>query len=121
MKFITGLLKKPWFLGSLVVIIVTLIIWNIPIEKRKYGLSQNSLVTDYTGLLPERVERVVIAKNRNELQRIVKEANQKGQKIAVAGLQHSQGGHTYYKNGVVLDMRSFNQILEIDERGKPFV
>ncbi|WP_432355471.1 FAD-binding protein [Sporosarcina sp. A2] len=97
---------------------MTLIIWNIPIEKRKYGLSQNSLVTDYTGLLPERVERVVIAKNRNELQRIVKEANQKGQKIAVAGLQHSQGGHTYYKNGVVLDMRSFNQILEIDERGK---
>ncbi|WP_225217714.1 FAD-binding oxidoreductase [Sporosarcina gallistercoris] len=118
MQIISELLKKPWFLGSLVVVFVAIVLWNIPIEKRKYGLSQGSLVTDYPGLLPERVERVVKAENRNDLQRIVKEANRNGQKISVAGLQHSQGGHTYYKDGVVLDMRTFNRILEIDERQK---
>ena len=74
---------------------------------------QNSLVTDYIGLLPERIEKVVKAEDRIDLQRIVKEANQKGQKISVAGLQHSQGGHTYYEDGIVLDMRTFNRILEI--------
>lgn len=116
-KFI-GTLKRPWFLGSLVVVFGIIVIWNIPIEKRKYGLSQTSLVTDYTGLLPERVERVVKAENRSDLQRIVKDANQNGQKISVAGLQHSQGGHTYYGDGVVLDMRTFNRILEIDKTKK---
>lgn len=118
MQIMTELLKKPWFLGSLVVIFVAVVLWNIPIEKRKYGLSQGSLVTDYTGLLPQHVERVVKAENRDDMQRIVKEANRNGQKISVAGLQHSQGGHTYYKDGVVLDMRTFNKILEIDERKK---
>lgn len=118
MQKIALLVKKPWFLGSLVVIFVSVILWNIPIEKRKYGLSQSGLVTDYTGLLPERIERVVKAENRSDLQRIVKQANVNGQQIAIAGLQHSQGGHTYYKNGVVLDMRTFNRVLEIDEQQK---
>ncbi|MEC2076353.1 hypothetical protein [Metabacillus fastidiosus] len=86
MQTITALSKKPWFLGSLVVIFIVIVLWNIPIEKRKYGLSQSSLVTDYTGLLPERVERVVKAENRTELQKIVKQANKNGQQISVAGL-----------------------------------
>lgn len=87
-------------------------------RKRKYGLTQTGLVTDYTGLLPKHVEKVVVADNRIDLQKIVKEANRNGQKISVAGLQHSQGGHTYYEDGVVLDMRSFNRILEINETEK---
>lgn len=118
MPSIAKLVKTPWFLGCLVIIFVAVVMWNIPIEKRKYGFSQGSLVTDYTGLLPEHIERVVTAENRNDLQRIVKTANENGQKISVAGLQHSQGGHTYYKNGVVLDMRTFNRILDIDEQEK---
>lgn len=118
MQTITELSKKPWFLGSLVFVFVVVVLWSIPIEKRKYGLSQSNLATDYTGLLPERVKRVVKAENRTELQKIVKQANKDGQHISVAGLQHSQGGHTYYKNGVVLDMRTFNKVLEIDEQEK---
>lgn len=118
MKTTGELIKRPWFLGSLVIVSIAVILWNIPIEKRKYGLSQSSMVTDYTGLLPERVERVVVAENRNDLQRIVKQANETGQQISVSGLQHSQGGHTYYTDGVVLDMRSFNRILEVNELQK---
>lgn len=118
MKTTGELIKRPWFLGSLVIVSIAVILWNIPIEKRKYGLSQSSMVTDYTGLLPERVERVVVAENRNNLQRIVKQANETGQQISVSGLQHSQGGHTYYTDGVVLDMRSFNRILEVNELQK---
>ncbi|WLV25478.1 FAD-binding oxidoreductase [Aciduricibacillus chroicocephali] len=118
MQKIKDLFKKTWFLGCLVIIFATSVLWNIPIEKRKYGLSESSLVTDYTGLLPERVVRVVKAADRQELQKIAKQANESGQRISVAGLQHSQGGHTYYKDGVVLDMRTYNRILEINELQK---
>lgn len=118
MQMLAEVIKKPLFLGSLVVIFIAIIVWNIPIEKRKYGLSQSSLVTDYTGLLPERVERIVVADNRKELQRVVKRANENGQKISIAGLQHSQGGHTYYKDGIVIDMRTFNKVLAINTQEK---
>lgn len=118
MQTITKLSKKPWFLGSLVFVFLVVVLWSIPMEKRKYGLSQSNLATDYTGLLPEHVEQVVKAENRTELQKIVKQANKNGQHISVAGLQHSQGGHTYYKNGIVLDMRTFNKVLEINEQEK---
>ena len=90
----------------------------IPIEKRKYGLSVSGLTTDYTGLLPEKIERIENTNNRTELQKIVKQANEEGLPISIAGLQHSQGGHTYYKDGIVLDIKGLNRILEIDTTNK---
>ncbi|WP_423409160.1 FAD-binding protein [Heyndrickxia sp. MSNUG] len=110
--------KNPFFLGMIVSVFVVFVFLNIPLEKRKYGLTQSNLATDYTGLLPERIEGLIKAGNRAELQKIVKEANENGQHISVAGLQHSQGGHTYYKDGVVLDMKTFNKILGIDKQNK---
>ncbi|TFD95973.1 FAD-binding oxidoreductase [Jeotgalibacillus sp. R-1-5s-1] len=112
------LIKKPWFFGVLTCIVAIVVFWNIPIEKREYGLSQSNLTTDYTGLLPERIESVIRSENRLHLQKIVREANESGHHISIAGLQHSQGGHTYYKDGIVLDMRTFNKVLEIDEQAK---
>jgi FAD/FMN-containing dehydrogenase len=110
--------KNPWFLGIVVCIFVVSVLLSIPIEKRKYGLSQSNLTTDYSGLLPERIKRIVKVGNRTELQKMVKEANEKGHHISVDGLQHSQGGHTYYKDSVVLDMKTFNKVLEIDKQHK---
>lgn len=112
------ILRSPLFLGLLVLVVVIAIIFNIPIEKRKYGLSQNGLTTDYSGLLPDHIDRVVKSTNREDLQKIVKQANQDGKHISIAGLQHSQGGHTYYKDGIVLDMRTFNKVLDINEKEK---
>ncbi|MCM3243032.1 FAD-binding oxidoreductase [Cytobacillus oceanisediminis] len=110
--------KKPWFLGIAVCVFVVFVLLSIPIEKRKYGLSKSNLTTDYTGMHPEQIDRIVKAVNQAELQKIVKEANEKGHHISIAGLQHSQGGHTYYKDSVVLDMKTFNKILEIDKQNK---
>lgn len=118
MQAVKEISKKPWFLGILVSLFVIIMLWYIPIEKRKYGVDQNFLTTDYTGLLPEKIARVEKAENRNELQRIVKEANTNGYKVSIAGLQHSQGGHTYYKDGVMVDMKSMNKIIDINEHEK---
>lgn len=115
---IRRIIRKPWFLGLFVIILAIGIVWNIPLEKRKYGLLQGGMMTDYTGLLPERIDRIEQIRDRDEIQRIIKEANQNGSHISIAGLQHSQGGHTYYKDGIVLDISSFNRILEIDKEAK---
>ncbi len=102
----------------MVFILAIIVMFNIPIEEKKYGLTQSGLTTDYTGLLPEHVDQVTKTTNRQDLQKIVKQANAEGKHISIAGLQHSQGGHTYYKDGIVIDMRTFNKILEVNEKEK---
>ncbi len=118
MHTIKTISKKPWFLGILVCMFIGITLWNIPIEKRKYGVNQNLLSTDYTGLIPEKIKRVEEAKNRYEIQKIVQEANKHGDKVSIAGLQHSQGGHTYYKDGIIVDMKTMNKIIEINKHEK---
>lgn len=76
------------------------------------------LITDYGKLHPVKVERIVKGKEEQQLIGLVKEARQKGLTVSVAGQRHSQGGHTYYEDGIVLDMTSYNKILEFDSAAK---
>lgn len=114
MKFLT----KPWVIILLVIVVAVSALFLIPVEKRQYGLAESGLTTDYTGLMPQKVQRIDQANNRQQLVEIVKEANVTGNKLSIAGVQHSQGGHTYYKGGTVIDMKSFNRILEVDKNKK---
>ncbi|WP_134703326.1 FAD-binding oxidoreductase [Ammoniphilus sp. YIM 78166] len=76
------------------------------------------LITDFSRLHPVKVERLVQGKQEEQLIKLVKEASEKKLKISIAGQRHSQGGHTYYKDGIVIDMTSYNQILDFDPQGK---
>lgn len=76
------------------------------------------LRSDYSKLRPVKVERVIASKEVKQLQEIVKEASAKGLQISIAGQRHSQGGHTYYKDSIVLDMTPFNKVLAFDEKAK---
>lgn len=107
-------LKKPWVIALIIIIVAVVALFNIPIEKRQYGLSKTSMTTDYTGLLPQKIAAVDAANSREQLVEIVKKANKTGQKLSIAGVQHSQGGHTYYKDAVVIDMKPFNKVLSVD-------
>ncbi|CAN7263478.1 FAD-binding oxidoreductase [Paenibacillus sp. LjRoot56] len=76
------------------------------------------LRSDYSKLRPVKIERVIPTKEITQLQEIVREAREKELKISIAGQRHSQGGHTYYKDGIVLDMTPFNKVLVFDEKAK---
>ena len=51
--------------------------------------------------------------DENKLKQIVLDANIDHDPISIAGMQHSQGGQTLYPNGILLDMKQYNKILEI--------
>jgi FAD/FMN-containing dehydrogenase len=76
------------------------------------------LRTDYSRLHPVKVERVIQGREEEQLARIVKEAKANHQTVSIAGQRHSQGGHTYYKDGIVLDMTSYNKILSVDPQAR---
>jgi decaprenylphospho-beta-D-ribofuranose 2-oxidase len=72
------------------------------------------IASDYARLSPARVEQVAKVVDVGELQAAVRNARARGLKVSIAGSRHSQGGHTYTRGGVVLDMRGFRRILAID-------
>ncbi|MFD0677831.1 MULTISPECIES: FAD-binding oxidoreductase [unclassified Paenibacillus] len=78
-------------------------------------LEQNPfLITDYSRLQPVKVERVAKGREEQQLIQLVNEAKEKKLTVSIAGQRHSQGGHTYYKDGIVVDMTGYNKILSFD-------
>lgn len=79
------------------------------------------VVQDVARLQSARVAEVVAHERVRELQVAVREADRRGLRVAIAGSRHSQGGHTFYPDALVLDMRAFDEILFIDAAGLPLV
>ncbi|WP_410258487.1 FAD-dependent oxidoreductase [Bacillus cereus] len=76
------------------------------------------VMSDVGRLLPTKIKRVENVADEQALKKLVTDANASGEKISIAGMQHSQGGHTYYPNGTVLDMKGYNKILDFDPEKK---
>ena len=70
--------------------------------------------SDVARLAPARVQRVEPVRELEQLRTVLQEARQRGLKVSISGSRHSQGGHTYIPGGVVLDMRGFNRVRNID-------
>ncbi|TLS36824.1 FAD-binding oxidoreductase [Pseudalkalibacillus caeni] len=88
-----------------------------------YSVSQEktdskSTISDVSGLMPVKVKRVVKGNEEKSFINTVKEANEKDLKVSIAGKMHSQGGHTYYEDAVVMDTTGYNEILKIDPEKK---
>ncbi|MEK6862090.1 MAG: FAD-binding oxidoreductase, partial [Nanoarchaeota archaeon] len=83
--------------------------------------SQNAdkiLVSDVSHLYPTYVKKIVKENQTEQLMEIVIDANKRGLNLSIAGSQHSQGGHTYYKDAVVLNMKDYDKILNLDTKSK---
>lgn len=76
------------------------------------------LITDVARIIPLKVHRVDTLNNVEDLKKVLAEAREKKLKISISGSKHSQGGHTYYQGAIVLDMSSFNKILNFNEEKK---
>ena len=70
------------------------------------------IIEDYGQLLPTKIKEIHSATSEAELQSLVKESIDNDAIISVAGMQHSQGGHSYYPNGIVVDMKHYDKILD---------
>ncbi|WP_410981557.1 FAD-dependent oxidoreductase [Bacillus cereus] len=78
----------------------------------------NPVMSDVGRLLPTKIKRVENVADEQALTKLVTDANVSSEKISIAGMQHSQGGQTYYPNGTVLDMKRYNKILDFDSEKK---
>ncbi|HEY4553253.1 MAG TPA: FAD-binding oxidoreductase [Bacillaceae bacterium] len=79
---------------------------------------EDLLMNDAGRLIPVKVKEVAKGQEEEQIRQIILEAKKNGTKISIAGMQHTQGGHTYYKDAVVLDMTSYNKVLKVSKEEK---
>ena len=73
------------------------------------------IVNDITQLNSIAVDKVIIPTSVDEIRKIV--ANHK-EPISIGGGRYSQGGQTATENALFLDMRSMNNIINLDTKNK---
>ncbi|MGX7596809.1 FAD-binding protein [Planococcus plakortidis] len=80
--------------------------------------SAEPIAEDQSRLLPVKMKAIKATDSTDEIRQVVLDAKSQGDPIAIAGMQHSQGGHTVYPDGILLDMKPYNKILRFDARKK---
>ena len=86
--------------------------------KKIHEKPESLLITDVGRLYPTHVKEIVKENQVEDLQKIINDSREKHLKVSIAGSQHSQGGHTYYKDAVVLNIKDFNKVLNIDVKNR---
>jgi FAD/FMN-containing dehydrogenase len=76
------------------------------------------MMADVGRLYSAQVKEVAHVREIADLQAAVQRAGTEKLKVSISAKRHSQGGHVFYKDAVVLDMTRFNKILRLDEERK---
>ena len=102
-------------LAAAVLLALALYASTFVISYEDFFRAEDPLVrNDVARLAPARVERVDTVREVDQLRAVLREASQRGLKVSISGSRHSQGGHTYTRGGVVLNMRGFNRVRAVD-------
>ncbi|MCM3760939.1 FAD-binding oxidoreductase [Alkalihalobacillus oceani] len=103
-----------------VVICCTIMVYGMAFSLSLYRnqTGDELLIHDVSRLFPERVEDIIKGKEEEALIKAVKLAEEKQLKISIAGARHSQGGHAFFRDSLLLDMTDFNDILSLDTEQK---
>jgi len=80
--------------------------------------TDKALINDVSRLNPTYVSGIIQAKDNESIKKVFSEAKERGLKFSIAAKRHSQGGHIAHENAIVLDMSTYNQILNLDEKDK---
>lgn len=75
-------------------------------------------INDISNLNATCVDRIAYPTTIKELIDVVNLAKKDGVKISMAGKRHSQGGHTFYSNNVVIDTNKLTKIIHLDTSKK---
>ncbi len=89
----------------------------IPLEHRPTFEQIGGFINDASCLNKTAVYGIVKITTVEDIQNALQFARENHLKVTSAGQRHSMGGHTFIHDGLVLDMRNFNQI-KLDKKDK---
>lgn len=96
-----------------IIILICIVWYNIPnapnndIEYMKYA-------DDVTLLNKTKIDRIIYVNDINDIIDAIDIADKDGKKLIPRGTKHTMGGHTIATNGIILDMKYFNHVIDFD-------
>ena len=80
--------------------------------------SEELLIQDVSRLLSVKVYDIQAHDKVEQLQNALQFARDNDLKVSISGSRHSQGGHAFYDDALVLDMTDFDESLALDQDNK---
>lgn len=102
---------------KIIVLISYLVIFALSVTVYQNRLS-SPVAEDKGRLLPVALKSITSGTTDKELQQLVKTAGENGDKVSIAGMQHSQGGQTLYPDAMMVDMKPYNKVLSFNHSKK---
>jgi len=78
-------------------------------------LIADTSIDDFSNLNLTSINTIKYPLDYSELAAILTTAQKNNLKVSIAGKKHSQGGHTFYDNAIVIDTRNLNKIIDLDK------
>ncbi|MFJ7754778.1 FAD-dependent oxidoreductase [Peribacillus muralis] len=72
------------------------------------------IAEDISRLMPVKMKAIKAEDDERSLKKIVLKAKKDDDPISIAGMQHSQGGQTLYPNGILIDMKDYDEVLDLN-------
>lgn len=80
-------------------------------------LQRGGTIDDSSCLNTTPIYGLIAVKNENDIKDALLFAKNSSLKVSLAGVRHSMGGQSFFKNAIVLDMKQFNQMnLDKDKK-----
>ena len=74
----------------------------------------NIIINDISRLESINIKNIIRAEDEESLKKLIIECSKRNNKITTLGTQHSQGGQSIYDDAIVLDMKYYNRILNLN-------
>jgi decaprenylphospho-beta-D-ribofuranose 2-oxidase len=108
--------QKYYILAISIFVLLYVILFTYSYSQKK--VQDELLISDVSRLFPVQVQEIIHSDQESGLINAVVKAAENNLKISIAGARHSQGGHAFYQDALLLDMRDFNEILSFNEKEK---
>lgn len=79
---------------------------------------QFTTINDVSCMNKTRVYEIVAVESDYDIRMALEKARENNVSVSLAGVRHSMGGQAFFKDAIVLDMRSFNKIISLDPEKK---
>ena len=75
---------------------------------------KNIIINDISRLESINIKNIIRVEDEESLKKLIIECSKRNNKITTLGTQHSQGGQSIYDDAIVLDMKYYNRILNLN-------
>lgn len=75
-------------------------------------------INDFSRLNETEAHQIIAIQDEHDIRSALEHASRCNCPISMAGARHSQGGHAFYSNAIVLDMTRYNKIIDLDAQQK---